>query len=87
MAELTKIREHLEVGEREPLRIGIFIDRAEAKAAAIILNTRNNRYSFLTDGEHAIADADDWDSVCEAVNACCDDILRWANETEAGQTR
>lgn len=64
----------------DDLRIGIFVDRAEGRCAAMILNTKTNLYSFLTDGEHHIKDADDWDSVMEAVNEACNDIQRWANQ-------
>lgn len=62
------------------LRMGIFIDRAEGRCVAMILNTKENRYAFMTDGEHAIGDGDDFDSVMEAVNAACEDIQRWAKE-------
>jgi len=71
---------HPAEGESD-LRLGIFIDRAESRCAAMILNTANNSYAFLTAGEHHIEDPDDWDSVCEAVNQACLDIQRWS-ETE-----
>jgi hypothetical protein len=66
--------------EGQTLRIGIFIDRAEGKAAALILSPENNRYAFLTMGEHAIPDPDNYDDVQDAMNAVCDDIQRWAKD-------
>jgi len=77
-------RKHLGVFGTHPrtkLRLGIFIDRAEKTAAAIMLNQANNKYAFITKGVRHIA-RNDFDALVDAVNAVFKDIVEYPHSLE-----
>lgn len=80
-ASSGQIAEDIDPQTMSDMRLGIFLDRANGKAFALILNPTNQKYSALTIGEHDITDSDDWDSVQEAINFVCEDIQRWSEQT------
>jgi hypothetical protein len=63
------------------LRVGAFIDRAEKKAVAVMLNPANNKYALMTKEERDIA-RDEFDALFDVVDAVFGDIGQFAQEIE-----